>query len=59
MPSVAMNPVFEELASAYPDGLFLIVDVDEVKVINSLLEPRMILPCFYAYMLTFSACIHT
>lgn len=59
MPSVAMNPVFEELASSYPDGLFLIVDVDAVKVINSLLEPRMILPCFSAYMLTFSACTHT
>ena len=33
MPSVAMNPLFEELASAYPDVLFLSVDVDDVKVI--------------------------
>lgn len=33
MPSVAMNPFFEEQASAYPDVLFLTVDVDDVKVI--------------------------
>lgn len=33
MPSVAMNPLFEELASVYPDVLFLSVDVDDVKVI--------------------------
>lgn len=33
MPSVAMNPIFEELASNYPDVLFLVVDVDELKVI--------------------------
>lgn len=38
MPSVAMTPVFEELASSYPDVLFLTVDVDEVKVISSLLN---------------------
>ncbi|XP_004485662.1 thioredoxin-like protein CXXS1 [Cicer arietinum] len=31
MPSVAMIPYFEELASNYPDFLFLSVDVDEVK----------------------------
>ncbi|KAK7412226.1 hypothetical protein VNO78_03676 [Psophocarpus tetragonolobus] len=31
MPSVAMNPFFEELALSYPDLLFLTVDVDEVK----------------------------
>ncbi|RYR35848.1 hypothetical protein Ahy_A10g050952 isoform A [Arachis hypogaea] len=37
MPSVAMNPFFEELASTYPDVLFLTVDVDEVMVINLLL----------------------
>lgn len=36
MPSVAMTPVFEELASSYPEVLFLTVDVDEVKVISSL-----------------------
>lgn len=33
IPSVAMNPFFEELASSFPDVLFLTVDVDEVKVI--------------------------
>ncbi|KAF3450466.1 hypothetical protein FNV43_RR06549 [Rhamnella rubrinervis] len=32
MPSVAMNPFFEELALSNPDVLFLVVDVDEVKV---------------------------
>lgn len=32
MPSVAMNPFFEELAGSHPDVLFLVVDVDEVKV---------------------------
>ncbi|CAL5183317.1 unnamed protein product [Lathyrus oleraceus] len=31
MPSVAMVSFFEELASDYPDFLFLSVDVDEVK----------------------------
>ncbi|KAB5533836.1 hypothetical protein DKX38_016980 [Salix brachista] len=31
-PSVAMNPIFEDLASAYPDVLFLTVDVDGVRV---------------------------
>lgn len=34
MPSVAMNSFFEELASSYPDVLFLTVDVDEVKVMR-------------------------
>jgi len=33
VPSIVMNPVFEELASTYPDVLFLTLDVDEVKVI--------------------------
>lgn len=32
MPSVAMNPFFEEVASNYKHILFLSVDVDEVKV---------------------------
>lgn len=32
MPSVAMNPYVEELASNYPNVLFLTVDVDELKV---------------------------
>jgi len=33
VPSIAMDPFFEELASTYQDVLFLKVDVDEVKVI--------------------------
>lgn len=32
MPSVAMNPVFEELASSFQEVLFLMVDVDDAKV---------------------------
>nr|XP_034906383.1 thioredoxin-like protein CXXS1 isoform X2 [Populus alba] len=40
MPSVAMNPVFEELASSYPDGLFLIVDVDAVKEVATKMEVK-------------------
>ncbi|KAH9748281.1 Thioredoxin-like protein CXXS1 [Citrus sinensis] len=40
MPSVAMNPLFEELASAYPDVLFLSVDVDDVKDVASKLEVK-------------------
>ncbi|KAA3489061.1 thioredoxin-like protein CXXS1 [Gossypium australe] len=31
IPSVTMNPYFEELASAFQDALFLTVDVDDVK----------------------------
>ncbi|KAF7843079.1 thioredoxin-like protein CXXS1 [Senna tora] len=38
MPSVAMSPFFEELASSYPDALFLTVDVDEVKDVATSLE---------------------
>ncbi|KAK7257316.1 hypothetical protein RIF29_31194 [Crotalaria pallida] len=38
MPSIAMNPFFEELASTYKDVLFLKVDVDEVKEVASKLE---------------------
>ncbi|XP_022139837.1 thioredoxin-like protein CXXS1 [Momordica charantia] len=38
MPSVAMNPFFEELAFNYPDVLFLTVDVDEVKDVAAKLE---------------------
>lgn len=34
VPSVAMNPVFEELASNYSHVMFIFVDVDEVKVLN-------------------------
>lgn len=33
MPSIAMDPFFEELASTYQNIIFLKVDVDEVKVI--------------------------
>ncbi|GKV42338.1 hypothetical protein SLEP1_g49749 [Rubroshorea leprosula] len=40
MPSVAMNPCFEELASAYQNVLFLTVDVDEVKEIAKKLEVK-------------------
>uniref|UniRef100_A0A0R0HDK8 Thioredoxin domain-containing protein n=1 Tax=Glycine max TaxID=3847 RepID=A0A0R0HDK8_SOYBN len=32
MPSITMNPFFEELASTYQSVLFLNVDVDEVKL---------------------------
>lgn len=38
VPSIAMNPFFEELASTYQDVLFLKVDVDEVKEVASKLE---------------------
>ncbi|KAL5548236.1 hypothetical protein UlMin_003467 [Ulmus minor] len=38
MPSVAMNPFFEELALTYQDVLFLLVDVDELKVVASKME---------------------
>ncbi|KAB2601066.1 thioredoxin-like protein CXXS1 [Pyrus ussuriensis x Pyrus communis] len=38
MPSVAMNSFFEEIASDYPDVLFLTVDVDEVKEVATRLE---------------------
>lgn len=32
VPSLAMNPFFEELSLNYRDVLFLLVDVDELKV---------------------------
>ncbi|KAK2639446.1 hypothetical protein Ddye_027241 [Dipteronia dyeriana] len=38
MPSVAMNPLFEELALSYKDIHFLLVDVDEVKVVATKME---------------------
>ncbi|KAF8414067.1 hypothetical protein HHK36_002066 [Tetracentron sinense] len=38
MPSVAMNPFFEELASSYQYILFLLVDVDDVKEVASKME---------------------
>ncbi|KAK7312901.1 hypothetical protein VNO77_37140 [Canavalia gladiata] len=42
MPSIAMNPFFEELASTYKKVLFLNVDVDEVKEVASKLEIKAI-----------------
>ncbi|GMJ10274.1 C-terminal cysteine residue is changed to a serine 1 [Hibiscus trionum] len=38
VPSVAMNPLFEELALSYQDVLFLSVDVDDVKGAASKME---------------------
>lgn len=35
MPSVAMNPFFEELAANFQGVSFLTIDVDEVQVINN------------------------
>lgn len=40
IPSVAMNQFFEELASNYPDALFLTVDVDEVKAVAVKMEVK-------------------
>ncbi|XP_010533835.1 PREDICTED: thioredoxin-like protein CXXS1 [Tarenaya hassleriana] len=40
IPSVAMNPCFEELASIYQDVLFLTVDVDELKEVASRLDVK-------------------
>ncbi|KAK9689073.1 hypothetical protein RND81_09G033600 [Saponaria officinalis] len=40
MPSVAMNPVFEELASSHPDTLFLLVDVDELTRVAKEMEVK-------------------
>ncbi|XP_057960357.1 thioredoxin-like protein CXXS1 [Malania oleifera] len=40
MPSVAMNPFFEELASTFQDLLFVTVDVDEVKEVAASLEVK-------------------
>ncbi|KAL7218095.1 hypothetical protein ACSBR2_011383 [Camellia fascicularis] len=38
LPSVAMNPFFEEIALSYPDVLFLVVDVDDVKEVATRME---------------------
>ncbi|XP_020244601.1 thioredoxin-like protein CXXS1 [Asparagus officinalis] len=35
VPSLAMNPCVEELATTYPNVQFLVVDVDEVKEVAS------------------------
>ncbi|KAK9265395.1 hypothetical protein L1049_009743 [Liquidambar formosana] len=40
MPSVAMNPFFEELASNYQDLLFLTVDVDDVKEVATRMDVK-------------------
>ncbi|CAL5409677.1 unnamed protein product [Camellia sinensis] len=40
MPSVAMNPFMEELASTYQDILFLTVDVDDVKEVATKYEVK-------------------
>ncbi|EEF39525.1 thioredoxin-like protein CXXS1 [Ricinus communis] len=40
MPSVAMNPFFEELALSYQDILFLTVDFDEVKGVAMKMEVK-------------------
>ncbi|CAL1372590.1 unnamed protein product [Linum trigynum] len=40
MPSVVMSPFFEELVLTYPDAIFLVVDVDEVKEVAAKLEVK-------------------
>ncbi|QCD76647.1 thioredoxin-like protein CXXS1 [Vigna unguiculata] len=40
IPSVAMGPVFEEVASSYPELLFLTVDVDEVKEVATKMDVK-------------------
>ncbi|XAR53733.1 Monodehydroascorbate reductase (NADH) [Bertholletia excelsa] len=40
IPSVAMNPFFEELASTYQDVLFLTIDVDDVKEVAAKYEVK-------------------
>lgn len=47
MPSVAMNQFFEELASTYPDILFLTVDVDDVKVNSSAYSMYFLFICVF------------
>ncbi|KEH38839.1 thioredoxin-like protein CXXS1 isoform X1 [Medicago truncatula] len=42
VPSIQMNPFFQELASNYQDVLFLTLDVDEVKEIASKMEIKAI-----------------
>ncbi|XP_004487617.1 thioredoxin-like protein CXXS1 [Cicer arietinum] len=42
VPSIVMNPFFQELASNYQDVLFLTLDVDEVKEIASKMEIKAI-----------------
>ncbi|KNA04080.1 hypothetical protein SOVF_202990 [Spinacia oleracea] len=40
IPSVAMNSLFEELASDYSDVMFINVDVDDVKEVASKMEVK-------------------
>ncbi|GER56570.1 thioredoxin [Striga asiatica] len=40
MPSVAMGPVFQELASAHQNIMFLVVDVDEIKEVATKMEVK-------------------
>nr|BAE16559.1 thioredoxin h [Codonopsis lanceolata] len=40
IPSVVMNPFFEELASTYKDTMFLLVDVDDVQEVASKYEVK-------------------
>ncbi|KAK3021975.1 hypothetical protein RJ639_045670 [Escallonia herrerae] len=40
IPSVAMKPLFEDLAQGYPNVVFLSVDVDEVKEVASKMEVK-------------------
>ncbi|KAG9454240.1 hypothetical protein H6P81_007144 [Aristolochia fimbriata] len=49
VPSVAMNPYFEELALNYQDVLFLLVDVDDLKAVASRMEVKA-MPTFLLLM---------
>ncbi len=40
IPSVAMNPFIEELASTYQDIMFILVDVDDVQEVASKYEVK-------------------
>ncbi|KAJ0961036.1 hypothetical protein J5N97_016800 [Dioscorea zingiberensis] len=40
VPSIAMNPCFEELATKYQHMMFLLVDVDELKGVASKMEVK-------------------
>lgn len=51
MPSVAMNPFFEELATSNPDVLFLLVDVDEVKVTRLISQTKHNMFIFVRFVL--------
>ncbi|KAH8493509.1 hypothetical protein H0E87_020314 [Populus deltoides] len=55
MPSVAMNPIFEDLASAHPDIMFLTVDVDAVKIFVSAIFTKIRLQIFGDLILSHEA----